>query len=144
MDVQSFAADLSLTPGLDALRLFLHVAAATIWVGGMFVMLGLVPTARTLGPDAPKALARAFAKLSWPALAVLVLTGFWNLAALHAESKSMSWNMVMGIKYLLVILTGLAAWLHGRASSKAAMGAWGSIAGISAVLALLAGVLLAG
>jgi len=135
---------LTLTPGLDTLRLFLHVTAATIWVGGQFVMLGLVPTARQIGNDAPKKLANAFAMLSWPAFAVLVLTGFWNLAALSSDTKSTSWNMVMGFKFLFVILAGVGAWLHGRAKTKAATGAWGSIAGTASILALLGGVLLAG
>ena len=138
------AAVQTLTPGLDALRLFLHVSAATIWVGGQFVMLGLLPTARSLGEDAGAKLARAFAKLSWPAFAVLVLTGFWNLAALHGDTKSTAWNTVMGIKMLLVILAGLGAWLHGRATTRAALGAWGSIAGTASILALLGGVLLQG
>jgi putative copper export protein len=138
------ATTLTLTPGLETLRLFLHVVAATIWVGGQFVMLGLLPTARGLGNDATQKLAAAFGKLSWPAFVVLVLTGFWNLAAVGSDSKSTSWNVVMGIKFLIVIVAGLAAWLHTRATSKAATGAWGSIAGISSVLALLGGILLAG
>jgi len=135
---------LSLTPGLTALRLTLHILAATIWVGGQFVMLGLLPTARSLGGDATKSLARAFAKLSWPAFVVLVITGFWNVAALHGSTKTSGWNAVLGVKYVLVILAGLGAWLHGRAKSKAATGAWGSIAGLASILALVAGVLLAG
>jgi putative copper export protein len=138
------ATQLSLTPGMTALRLFLHVGAATIWVGGQFVMLGLLPTARSMGGDATKKLANAFARLSWPAFAVLVLTGFWNLAALHSETKTAAWNAVMGIKFILVILAGLGAWLHGRAKTKAGTGAWGSIAGTASLLALLAGVLLTG
>ena len=46
------ATTLTLTPGLDTLRLFLHVTAAAVWVGGQFVMLGLLPTARQLGDGA--------------------------------------------------------------------------------------------
>jgi len=138
------AAALTLTSGWDTVRLTLHVLAATIWVGGQLVMLGLLPTARTMGGDATKALARAFARLSWPAFAVLVLTGFWNLAALHGSPKSSGWSAVMGVKFLLVALAGIGAWIHGRATSRAALGAWGSIAGTASVLALIAGVMLAG
>ena len=138
-------AELSLTPGVEALRLFLHVLAAAIWVGGQFVMLGLVGTARGLGDEAPKKLARAFARLSWPAFAVLVITGFWNLAALHPHGNATTgWNTVLGITFRLVILAGLGAWLHGRASTKGGTAAWGSIAGTASLLALLAGILLAG
>ena len=38
---------------MENFRLFLHVFAASIWVGGQIVMGALVPTARTLGEDAP-------------------------------------------------------------------------------------------
>jgi putative copper export protein len=131
-----------LAPGLTALRLFLHVGAATIWVGGQFVMLGLLPTARSLGTDASKKLAGAFARLSWPAFVVLILTGFWNVAALSSQTKSTAWSAVFGVKMLMVILAGLGAWLHGRAKTGAAMAIWGSVAGAASVLALLGGVLL--
>src|SRR5271165_1419481 len=69
-----------LTSGLDTLRLTLHVLAASIWVGGQIVMAGLVGPSRRLGVEAPKELARAFSRLAWPAFAVLVLTGFWNIS----------------------------------------------------------------
>ncbi len=69
-----------LAPTLTAVRLFLHVLGATVWVGGQIVMLGLVPAARTIGADAPRRLARAFARLAWPAYALLVVTGFWNVS----------------------------------------------------------------
>ena len=76
---------------------------------------------------------------------MLVITGFWNLAALHPHGNATTgWNTVMGIKFLLVILAGLGAWLHGRASTKGGTAAWGSIAGTASLLALLAGILLAG
>src|SRR6516162_10070094 len=42
-----------LAPALDTVRLTLHVLAATVWVGGQIVMMGLVGPARGLGGDAP-------------------------------------------------------------------------------------------
>ena len=56
-------------------------------------MLGLVAPARRIGSDAPKALARAFARLAWPAYAVLVVTGFWNIAAVHYPRRT-AWKAV--------------------------------------------------
>ena len=44
----------TLSDGLGGFRLILHVLAATVWVGGQFVVAGLLPTIRTLGDDAPK------------------------------------------------------------------------------------------
>ena len=61
-----------LSTAVDGIRLSLHVLAATIWVGGQFTLGGLVPTAKRLGEDAPKQLARAFSRMMWPAFAVLL------------------------------------------------------------------------
>lgn len=107
-------------------------------------MVGLVPTARGLGSGAPKALARAFARVSWPAYALVVITGFWNVAVVHFTSQSTAWQAVFGVKMAVVVLAGLGAFLHSRATSKAGLAVWGSVAGLASVAALLFGVLLAG
>ena len=56
-------------------RVFIHVLAATVWVGGQVVLGGLLPTVRTLGPNAPRQIANRFALLAWPAYVVLLFTG---------------------------------------------------------------------
>ncbi len=81
--------------GTDEVRLFLHLLAASIWVGGQLVLAGLVHPLRALSPDAPAAAANAFARIAWPAYAVLVLTGIWNIAAVDGTvatgSTAASW-----------------------------------------------------
>ena len=133
-----------LASGLDTLRLTLHVLAATVWVGGQIVMMGLVGPARTLGAEAPKALARAFERMAWPAYAVLVVTGFWNLSTFHWAVQTGAWKAVLVAKIVVVAAAGLGAGLHSRATSKAALGVWGSVAGLASVAALAMGILLAG
>ena len=133
-----------LASGLEALRLTLHVLAASIWVGGQIVVMGMVGPARSFDPDGPKALARAFARLAWPAYAVLVITGFWNLSTFHWAAQSSAWKAVLIAKIVVVALAGLATLLHTQASSRAALAWWGSIAGVASVAALTMGVLLAG
>ena len=133
-----------LAPGLDTLRLTLHVLAASIWVGGQIVMVGLVGPARRAGPEVPAALARAFARLAWPAYAVLVVTGFWNLSTFHWADQTAAWKAVLIAKIVVVAAAGVGSLLHTRATSRAAMALWGSVAGLASVAALAMGVLLAG
>ena len=134
----------TLAPGLDGFRLVLHVLAATIWVGGQFVVAGLLPTIRTLGEDAPKKVAKAFGRLMWPAYAVLIVTGFWNISAVQPKNATSAWNAVLGIKIAFVVIAGVAVFLHQRSTSKVGLAVWGSIGGVASVVALCLGVFLAG
>jgi putative copper export protein len=133
-----------LASGVDTVRLTLHVLAASVWVGGQLVMMGLVGPARGLGGDAPQVLARAFARLAWPAYLVLVLTGFWNISTFTWSQQSTAWKTVLIVKIVVVALAGLGAFLHQRASSRAQLALWGSVAGTASVAALVMGILLAG
>lgn len=133
-----------LTPAIDTVRLFLHVAAATVWVGGQLTLAGLVPGLRALGPDAPATIARRFARIAWPAFAVLVATGIWNVVVVHPSRQSSSWRVALWIKLAVVAVSGLSAWLHGRAHTRASLAAWGGVSGLTALVALLLGVLLEG
>jgi putative copper export protein len=133
-----------LASALDTVRLTLHVLAATVWVGGQLVMAGLVGPARTLGGDAPQVLARAFARLAWPAYVVLLATGIWNISAVHASSHTSAWKAVLMAKIVVVVLAGVGAFLHQRATSKTQLALWGSIGGLASVAALVMGILLAG
>ena len=132
-----------LAPALDGVRLSLHVLAAAVWVGGQITLAGLVPTARGLGPEAPRTLARAFARLQWPAYAVLLATGIWNVSAVGSHQPH-AWQAVLGVKITVVLVAGAAAWLHTRATSTSAIAALGATAALSSVAALVLGVLLAG
>ena len=128
---------------LDTVRLFLHVLAATVWVGGQITLAGLLPTIRLLGPEATRAVARGFNRLAWPAFAVLVATGIWNIAA-AAPSGDTAYDATLALKIAVVALSGVAAALHGRSSSRRALAVWGALGGLAGLGALFLGVLLAG
>lgn len=132
-----------LAPAIDGVRLTLHVLAAAVWVGGQLTMAGLLGTVRQLGDDAPRRLARAFGRLSWPAYAVLIGTGIWNVAAV-GDHQSSAWKAVLSVKIVVALLAGLAALLHSRAKSRAGLAVWGSAAGSASLAALVLGVFLAG
>ena len=39
-----------LSPTIDTIRLFLHILAASVWVGGQIVLAGLVPSLKRAFP----------------------------------------------------------------------------------------------
>lgn len=125
---------------IHIIRLFLHVLAATIWVGGQFTLAGLVPTARSLGDEAPAKVARAFNRMAWPAFGVLLITGVWNLLEVNVGDRPTSYHMVLGVKLLAVAASGAGAGIHIVGRSKAALAAGGSLAGLGAIIALFCGV----
>ena len=127
---------------MDVLRLFLHITAATIWVGGQLTLAALVPALRSADAGAPRAAARAFRRVAWPAFGVLVLTGIWNVVVVSGEENPPS-QANLGIKYALVLVSGVSAFLHERSTSRRGLAVWGAVAGLSAVLAVLWGVVLA-
>ena len=128
---------------VGSVRLFLHVIAATVWVGGQLTLAGLVPVLRAKDPSLPKAAANAFNRIAWPAYWVLVATGIWNIAAEQAEAPT-GWTTVLAVKVALVALSGVSAFLHTRASSTTGLAVWGALSGFSALAAVYVGILLAG
>src|SRR3954465_12879588 len=128
--------------GLETVRLFLHVLAATIWVGGQRVRARLGPALRGAGSDVPRVAARAYNRVAWPAFAVLVLTGIWNVVA-EGDRGSAS-PMTLMIKLTVVALSGVTAFLHARATTRRGMAVFGALTGVTALLALLLGIVLAG
>ena len=127
----------------DAVRLSLHVLAATIWVGGQFTLAGLLPVLRSGDPEMPKRAARAFNRIAWPAFGVLVLTGIWNIAATDEETSD-AYSTVLTLKLLAVACSGLTAWAHVRATSRVQLAVFGALTAVSAVAAVVLGVVLAG
>ncbi len=105
-------------------RLFLHVLAATIWVGGQLTLAALVPALRRFGAEVTRAAARRFNQIAWLAFAVLLVTGV--------------------VKLVVVAISGVTAALHARARSTTGLAVFGALTGASALAALFLGVLLAG
>jgi putative copper export protein len=103
----------------DTVRLFLHVLAATIWVGGQLTLAALVPVLRRFGAEVPRAAARRFNQVAWTAFAVLVVTGGWNIIAVQDEiSHDTSYRVTLIVKLIVVGVSGVTAALHARARGK--------------------------
>ena len=134
-----------LAVSLDTVRLFLHVLAATVWVGGQLTLAALVPVLRRFGAEVPRAAAQQFNRVAWTAFAVLIVTGVWNITAVsHQLSHSSGYKTTLIVKLVVVAISGITAWLHARAQSVAGRAVFGALTGLSALGALFIGVLLAG
>ena len=127
----------------DTVRLFLHVLAATVWVGGQLTLAALVPVLRHLGTEVPRMAARRYNQVAWPAFAVLILTGIWNVIAMRSQISG-SYQATLVVKLIVVAISGVTAALHARARSTAGLAVFGALTGLSALAALFLGVLLAG
>jgi putative copper export protein len=126
------------------LRLFLHVLAATIWVGGQITLAGLVPVLRRAGTDVPKTVARQFNRIAWPAFGVLIITGIWNIQANHLEIRHVAdYRNTLIAKLVFVALSGISAYMHSNATTKKANAIWGAGTLIFSLAALFYGLVLA-
>jgi putative copper export protein len=129
----------------DTVRLFLHVLAATVWVGGQLTLAALVPALRGFGTEVPRAAARRFNQVAWIAFAVLIVTGIWNIAAISPHvSHEAHYRATLIVKLVVVGVSGITAALHARARGRVGLAVFGALTGVSALAALFLGVLLAG
>jgi putative copper export protein len=131
-----------LTPDLDTIRIFAHLLAVAVWVGGQIVVAGIIPSLRRTYPDATKVVAQAFARVAWPAFAVALVTGVWSLAVIDVTDTSSTWQVTLLLKIALAIASGAAAAAHAVGTSRAMIAIGGALGLLTALGATLTGVLL--
>ena len=132
-----------ISPTLDSIRIFLHLIAVAIWIGGQIVLAGIVPSLRTVAPEAVKTVAQGFARIAWPAFLVIVFTGMWGLGTVDVSAESSEYLATFGIKMLLVGIAVIATLIHSNGTSKAAKGIGGAASLLTSLLAAFAGILMA-
>jgi uncharacterized membrane protein len=87
--------------------LYLHVLAVVIWVGGVAHQVHVLLPAARRGAAAPFAdAARRARPVTWTAIAVVVLTGFYNVTQLDSLERVMETGagLMLAAKFTLVIL----------------------------------------
>ena len=90
---------------------------------------------KVAGVDAVRATARRFQQVAWPAFALLLGTGVWNLFAVKVGDASSSYLTTLFVKLLLVGISGAAAASHiVLARRRPALG--GAMAGVALLAAL--------
>ncbi|MEO6125828.1 MAG: hypothetical protein ABIR32_19175 [Ilumatobacteraceae bacterium] len=130
-----------MSPTSATIRLTLHVLAACIWVGGQVVLAALVPLLRGTEGLAKKA-AKAFNRIAWPAFAVLVVTGLWNLTEVNVTDAPTNYQVTVFVKILVAITAGAAAAAHIAARSKVALAIGGAVGLVASIAAVFLGILL--
>lgn len=131
-----------LSPTIDSVRIFLHVLAASVWVGGQLALAGVVPSLRRSHPTATKVVANAFARVAWPAFVVAVLTGIWSLMAVDITASSSAYQATVLIKLALAAASGVFAAVHANGRTKAALAIGGALGALTGIAAMFLGVLL--
>jgi uncharacterized membrane protein len=127
------------TVDLESLRLFLHVLAATVWVGGQITLGALVPVLRRAGADVPRAAGRQFGRIGWVAFAVLIATGIWNVAS-YDDTDRHGFAATISLKLVFVALSGIAALVHSNAKSRLWLALGGAGAALFSLAALFLGI----
>jgi uncharacterized membrane protein len=105
----------------DAVNPWLHILAATVWVGPqVFLFAAAVPAVRTIQDVKERArvmrvLTRRFGFLAWGAMAVLVITGIGNMYEHELSTDYLfdhNWGTIFEVKMTLVIATVVLTALH--------------------------------
>jgi len=93
---------------MNALLVFLHLAAAIIWMGGMgFILLAMRAAAfAVLQPPARPQLLLAslqrFFPLVWISIALLLLTGLTLMLQVGFASAPVGWHVMLGIGLVMM------------------------------------------
>ena len=87
--------------------LYLHVLAAVVWIGGLAYQAHVLLPAARRGAVAPFAdAARRARPVTWTAIAIVVLSGFYNVTQLGDLARVMESGagLLLAAKFILVIL----------------------------------------
>lgn len=131
-----------LQPSIDTVRLFIHVLAASVWVGGQIVLAGLVPALRRHAADSTKVAARAFNRVAWPAFVLVIVTGIWSLLVLEVGNASWDYQITVMAHIVLTVIAGLSAAVHAVGRSTLALAVGGGLGLLTSLAAMFVGLLL--
>ena len=113
---------------VDALIMWAHLVAASIWVGGsIFIGIVLAPLLKTISDSVEGRLSimirvgRKFNKIAVPSLIILIATGIYNSLGIIAKPEnilSTNYGIVLLIKVILVIVLIVTFAIHVRLIRK--------------------------
>ncbi|HXX05276.1 MAG TPA: CopD family protein [Candidatus Bathyarchaeia archaeon] len=108
----------------DALIMWAHLVAASIWVGGsIFIGIVLAPLLKTISDSIEGRLSimirvgRKFNKIAVPSLIILIVTGLYNSSGYLTKPSlflSTNYGLVLVVKIILVIILIITFIIHVR------------------------------
>jgi putative copper export protein len=108
----------------DALIMWAHLVAASIWVGGsIFIGIVLAPLLKTISDSVEGRLSimirvgRKFNTIGVPSLIILIITGIYNSIAFIAKPSlilSTNYGIILLIKIVLVVMLIIIFAIHVR------------------------------
>lgn len=111
-------------PIADALIMWAHLVAASIWVGGsIFIGIVFAPLLKTMSDTVEGRLSimirvgRKFNKIAIPSLIILIVTGIYNSSNLLVRPSlilSTTYGQILVIKVILVIILLITFAIHVR------------------------------
>jgi putative copper export protein len=118
----------------DEVLLWIHIVAASVWVGGLITLGALVTALRRGGAGRPllQAMARRFGVVSWTAMAVAVATGIWQVGRLNIPWSDNGLELKVG----LVALAGGFALLHQLTAKRTSPAVRGSLQAVILVVSI--------
>lgn len=129
---------------------WLHLIAASVWVGGLITLGALVPSLRRAGAgrEVLQAMARQFGRVSWSAMALAVVTGVIQLTRVDLSGgAATSYGRALFAKLLLVGVAAALALGHqltARTTTAAVRGVIQALILLSSLGILAMAVVLAG
>ena len=109
---------------VDALIMWAHLVAASIWVGGsIFIGIVLAPLLKTISDSVEGRLSimirvgRKFNRIAIPSLLILIVSGIYNSLNLLAKPSlllSTNYGLVLVVKIVLVVILIITFAVHVR------------------------------
>jgi len=118
---------------VDELIRWVHITAATVWVGGMITMATLVPVLRKGGASIEliRAGARRFGHLTWIGITISVATGILQLFRFDYDLTA-----PLATKLVLVSLSITLAFVHQEIAKHVGPALRGAMEGVLLILGL--------
>jgi uncharacterized membrane protein len=118
---------------VDELIRWVHLTAATVWVGGMITMAALIPVLRKGGASIEmiRAGARRFGHVTWLAITISVVTGILQLFRFEYDLTA-----ALAIKLILVSVSITLAFVHQEIAKYTSPALRGAMEGLLLMLGL--------